>query len=104
MARKFPRKAAIEASITPYFTLTCGHYTSREVAILYSVFAPHIKDVYCEHCGEFYEIVVKKRAEYPDNPLFLKDNSTWLNQLPNGELHNVDWQKRSIVELMFLAR
>lgn len=61
----------MEKSLAAYMTLECGHMVTREEAILFSVFAPSIKDIHCDKCGEFRRLKkVKKSDPYPENPLF----------------------------------
>lgn len=65
------QRAAIEKALAPYMTLTCGHMVARETAVLFSVFAPNIKDVFCERCDEYMPLKKIKRTDpYPANPLF----------------------------------
>ena len=65
------QKAVIEKTLGSYLYLECGHLTTRETALLFSVFAPIAKDVYCEHCDKFTRVRKPKENNlYPHNPLF----------------------------------
>lgn len=65
------QRAAMEKSLAAYMVLECGHSVTREEALLFSVFAPSIKDIFCERCDEFKKLRKPRgRTEYPTNPLF----------------------------------
>jgi hypothetical protein len=65
------RNAAAEKEMARYLSLSCGHFTDREMAVLFSVFAENIRDIYCWNCDKFVKLTAaRKPATYPDNPLF----------------------------------
>jgi hypothetical protein len=57
----------MEKSLSAYMILECGHMTTREAAILYSVFATNIKDVFCDKCGDFRRLKAVKDTGNPDD-------------------------------------
>jgi hypothetical protein len=61
----------MDKSLAAYMKLECGCTVTREEALLFSVFAENIKDVFCERCDKFSRQIKRKGTIiYPENPLF----------------------------------
>lgn len=64
---------AIEKTQSKYIRLICGHYTTWDAHLIYVDAAPRKNCSWCEVCNKWVTIrtfVVKRNAEYPDEPMF----------------------------------
>lgn len=57
----------MERQLAAYMQLECGHSTTREIAILYSVFAENVKDVFCDKCGDWKKRKAVKIPNHTDD-------------------------------------
>jgi len=65
------KEAAIEKERSRYVKLDCGHMTTWDVDLLYSVWRPNKHVSFCENCGDWKSFAPKPPPViYPDVPLF----------------------------------